>query len=132
MELAWKYKIDLKDEQVFSEIKKERGIAIPSNVQDLIRKANAATPSKYNYLVGTTEKVLGSILSFNRDEADTDTVFTALSVIKDRDLFPFAIDPFGNYICYDIKKAVVVFWNHETDEVSSTNKDLEDFLAGLY
>ena len=132
MDLTWKYKIDLTNEQVFDEIEKGRGIEIPSNIREFIRKTNAATPSKYNFLIGSTEKVLGAILSFNRDEKDTDTIFTALSAIKNRDLFPFAIDPFGNYICYDIEKCVVVFWDHETDEVSSTEKDFDDFLTDLY
>lgn len=132
MDLTWKYKIDLTNEQVFTEIEKDRGIVIPSNIRDFICKTNAATPSKYNFLIGSTEKVLGAILSFNRDEKDTDTVFTALSVVENRDLLPFAIDPFGNYICYDVKKGVVVFWDHETDEVSSTAQDFDDFLMGLY
>lgn len=132
MELTWKYKIELKDEKVFFQIEKERGIVIPSSIKELIRNTNASTPSKYNFLIGATEKVLGAILSFNYDESDTDTVFTALNVIKDKNLLPFAIDPFGNYICYDIPKSVVVFWNHETNTVSSTNMDLDEFLSSLY
>lgn len=130
--MNWKYKIDLADESVFAEIEKERGISLPDSLVELIKEGNGATPEKYKYMVGFTEKVVGAILSFNRDEADTDTVFTALSVIQDKNLMPFAIDSFGNYICLDIAEGVVVFWDHETGEVYQTDKGIEAFIESLY
>lgn len=132
MDITWKYKIELQDESVFSEIEKERGIIIPEDLKELIVKANAATPSKYNFMIGTVEKVFGAVLSFNKNEKDTDTVYTALKTIENKKLFPFAIDPFGNYICYNIGENEVVFWDHETDTVSSADKNLEQFLESLY
>lgn len=132
MNIVWKYKIDLADESVFAEIENERGITLPDKLKDLVIKGNAATPDKYNFMVGSTERVFGAILSFNKDEEDTDTVFTALEVIKDKNLFPFAIDPFGNYICMDLADEEVVFWNHETGEISTTGKNIDDFLESLY
>ena len=130
--MNWNYKIDLADESVFAEIEKERGISLPDSLVELIKEGNGATPEKYKYMVGFTEKVVGAILSFNRDEADTDTVFTALSVIQDKNLMPFAIDSFGNYICLDIAEGVVVFWDHETGEVYQTDKGIEAFIESLY
>lgn len=133
MDIKWKYKIDLKDGVVFSEIEKDRGIIIPMELKELIKNSNAATPSKYNFMVGTNEKVLGAILSFNKkDDECVDSVFTALQVIKDKYIVPFGIDPFGNYICYDVKKNVVVFWNHENDKVISLDKNIQQFLESLY
>ena len=96
MEIIWKYKIDVDDKNVFTEIENERKISFPAELKDLILNANAATPSSYNFMVGNNERVLGSILSFNRNERDTDSVFTAFAVINDSDLIPFGIDPFGN------------------------------------
>lgn len=132
MSMAWKYKIELEDENVFAEIEKERGIIIPEELKELIKEENAATPDKYNFMVGSTERVLGAILSFNKKEEDTDTVFTALEVIEDKNLFPFAIDSFGNYICMDLTTEEAVFWDHETGNVSSTEKNLKDLLKSLY
>lgn len=130
--MVWNYKIDLQNEGVFKEIEEERGIEIPNSLKDLIREANAGTPEKYNYVIGNTEKVIGAVLSFNRGENDTDTVFTALKTIEDSNLLPFAIDPFGNYLCMAIKENVVVFWDHETGEAYSTGLDLAGFLNTLY
>ena len=132
MNIVWKYKINLADRDVFAEIEKKRGIVIPDEVKDLIVEANAATPNKYNFMVKSSERVLGAILSFNKNEEDTDTVFTALEVVEDKNLFPFAIDPFGNYICVNLTTEEVVFWNHETGETSSTEKNINDFLKSLY
>ena len=132
MGIAWKYKIDLVDKNVFSEIEKSRGIMIPSELKELIIEGNGATPEKYNFMVGNVERVLGAILSFNKNEQDTDTVYTALKAIENKNLFPFAIDPFGNYICLDLSSGEIVFWNHETGVVDSTGKQLNAFFEGLY
>ena len=132
MAITWKYKIDVADLNVFQEIENERKISFPEELKGFILIANAATQSRYNFMVGNNEKVLGAVLSFNHGESDTDSVFTALSVIADSNLIPFGIDPFGNYICYDLKEKRVVFWNHETDKVDLTGKTLTDFIDSLY
>lgn len=132
MNIEWKYKIALANADVFAEIEKERNISFPNELKKLIMEANAATPSKYNFMIGNTEKVFGAVLSFNRNESDTDTVFTALNTIKDVNLIPFGIDPFGNYICYSVRDKRIVFWDHESDNVTSISDNLAEFLADLY
>ena len=132
MNIVWKYKIDLADENVFSTIEKDRNIQIPQDLKELIKEGNAATPDKYKYIIGSTEKVVGAILSFNKDEKEADSVYTALSVIEDKNLMPFAIDPFGNYICLEINSNNVVYWDHESGDVFSTEKNIEEFIKSLY
>lgn len=132
MDIEWKYKIDLTNADVFDEIGKERGISFPEDLKKLIISANAATPAKYNFMAGNVEKVFGAVLSFNRDEVDTDSVFTALSVITDKNLMPFGIDPFGNYICYSLNDRKIVFWDHETDGIIAVSDSLASFLDSLY
>ena len=83
-------------------------------------------------MIGNNEKVFGSVLSFNCNERDTDSVFIALSVIKDTNLIPIGIDPFGNYICYSLKDNTVVFWNHEDGNITSTGLSLDNFINSLY
>lgn len=132
MDILWKYKIDVTDRHIFEELEKERNIVLPDDLKVFIMESNAATPSKYRFMVGTIERVLGAVLSFNKGEEDADTVFTALSVIEDKNILPFAIDPFGNYICYLLKENEVAFWDHETGKVSLTGSDLKEFLEKLY
>jgi len=132
MTVTWKYKIDLTDTSVFEEIEKNRGISFPDELKKFISKTNAATPSKFNFMVGGNERVLGAVLSFNHNERDTDSVFSALSVIEDKNLIPFGIDPFGNYLCYSLKDNTIVFWDHETGKPASTGFSLTDFVESLY
>lgn len=132
MNVEWKYKIELSNTTVFTEIENERQISFPKDLKDLIIESNAATPSKYKFMANNSERVLGAILSFNRNEADTDSVYTALNAISDTNLIPFAIDPFGNYICYSLNNNSVVFWDHERDEVTIVSDSLSSFLDSLY
>ena len=59
-------------------------------------------------------------------------MYPALEAIKDKNLLPFAIDPFGNYICYQLDRKQIVYWDHESDEVTSTGKGLDEFAESLY
>ncbi|MEI3216457.1 MAG: SMI1/KNR4 family protein [Lachnospiraceae bacterium] len=129
--MNWKYKIELDNKGVFSEIEKDRGIKIPKELEELVVNANAATPEKCRYMLGNDERIVGAILSFNKED-EADSVFLALNVVDDKNLLPFAIDPFGNFICLDIKDNTVVYWNHEINEVSSTGKNLSEFIESLY
>lgn len=132
MSITWKYKIDLEDASVFEEIEKNRGILFPEELKAFIRNTNAATPSNYNFMVGNNERVLGAILSFNHEEMDADSVFSALSAVDDKNLIPFGIDPFGNYICYSLADQTIVFWEHENGNITSTNTSLTDYINALY
>lgn len=132
MENAWKYKIDLKDPQAFAKVETLREIRIPKELRQFIEEHNAATPSNYHFMVGSTERVFGAVLSYDESETEADRVYPALDAIKNKKLIPFAIDPFGNYICYALDKNEVVFWDHETEDVTPTGKNLKQFIENLY
>ena len=132
MSNTWKYKIEIRNEKIFDEIGETRGICFPEELKQFILANNAATPTKYKFMLGVTEKVLGAVLSYNKGEEDVDTVFSALNLIEDTNLIPFAIDPFGNYICYAVEQSEVVFWEHEKNVVISTGKTLQNFIEELY
>ena len=52
--------------------------------------------------------------------------------MEDKNLLPFAIDPFGNYICYQLNEKQIVYWDHENDAVTTTGKSLKEFIESLY
>ena len=130
--MEWKYKIDLSDENVFGVIEKERGVVLSDEFKSFIKEANAATPDKYTVVVGNAERVVGAIFSFNKNEQDVDSVFTGLAVVKDNNLIPFAVDPFGNYFCVNADSDEVLYWEHESQETVSSGKKLNDFIDSLY
>ena len=128
----WKYKIDVQCECVFAEIEAKYGIKFNDELKSFIIEHNAATPEKYHFMVGTTERVFGAVLSVNKCEVDTDSIYTALDTVADKEIIPFAIDPFGNYICYSTKDKTVIYWDHEREAKTSTSLNLNDFISMLY
>lgn len=67
-----------------------------------------------------------------RLSAKVHTVYPALEAVEDKNLLPFAIDPFGNYICYQLNEKQIVYWDHENDAVTTTGKSLKEFIESLY
>ena len=128
----WKYKIDVLSLGVFEEIEENYGINFPNELREFFIKHNATTPEKYHFMVGTTERVFGAVLSVNKGEVDTDSIYVALDSITDKNIIPFAIDPFGNYICYDSSNGKTMYWDHETNITKSTGLSLPEFIDSLY
>ena len=105
---------------------------IPEELKNFVAEHNAATPSRHHFMVGATERVFGAVLSFEKNETEADTVYPALEAVEDKNLLPFAIDPFGNYICYQLNEKQIVYWDHENDAVTTTGKSLKEFIESLY
>lgn len=132
MSIKWKYKIELKEENVFDEIEEMRNITIPKKIKDFINIANAATPSLDKITIKNTEKVIGAILTFNKDDKDVDSVFTALQCINNKDLLPLAIDPAGAYFCYSLSEKCIVYYDNEEEIYYYTSYNLDGFINGLH
>lgn len=132
MDIIWKYKIEITDQSVFSELESKYSLTIPEELKAFLVEHNAATPSKTHFMIGSTERIFGAVLSFNREDTDVDTVFTAFDAIEDRSLVPFGIDPFGNYICYALADDQIVFWDHESGNILTTGSGLKRFITQLY
>lgn len=131
MSIEWKYKIDLADNAI-STISSKYNLTIPDDLVKLLEKANAATPSKTKFMLKVDEKILGAILSFNPGEIEADSFETAMKIGFEKDIVPFGIDPFGNYICYSVKDGAIVFFDHEEDSTTIISDSLKEFLNMLY
>ena len=118
MSIEWKYKIDLADGAIAT-ISGKYNVTIPGDLVNLLEKANAATPSKTKFMQKVDEKILGAILSFNPGEVEADSFETAMNIGFEKDIVPFGIDPFGNYICYSVKDGSIVFFDHEEDSITA-------------
>lgn len=57
MNIEWKYKIDL-NEDAIAGISSKYNVTIPEDLVNLLKKANAATPSKTKFMVKVDEKYL--------------------------------------------------------------------------
>lgn len=131
MNIEWKYKIDLK-ENALSEIAAKYQVIILDDLEKLLKVANAATPSKTKFMLKVDERVFGAILSFNPEEKEADSFETAMKIGFKKNILPFGIDPFGNYICYDTTNGHILFFDHEEDSLSEMASSLNEFLNKLY
>lgn len=79
-----------------------------------------------------TDKKIGrelkSFLSFNRE--DKETVWKAIAWDCCKGYIPFAIDHFGNLICFD-RSGQIVFINHETLEIEAVASSFDEFIQRL-
>ncbi len=131
MNINWKYKIDLVDDAIYR-MSNKYGVIIPNDLVKLLEVANGATPSKSKFMLKVDEKLLGAILSFNPDEHEADSFETAMIIDFDKNILPFAVDPFGNYICYNVNDGTIVFFDHEENSISIIATSLKDFMSMLY
>lgn len=131
MSIEWKYKIDLSDNAI-STLTEKYGIYIPDDIVELLEKANAATPSKTKFMLKVDEKVLGAILSFNPGETEADSFESAMNIGFEKNIVPFGIDPFGNYICYNTNDNTIIFFEHENDSFFVVADNLNEFIKMLY
>ncbi len=119
------------DNAVFDKIETIKSIKIPSELKNFITVHHCASPEKYIFLLNGKEEIFGAVLSFNENDNENSNVFDALENVQDNDLFPFAIDPFGNYLCYSLTTQEIVFWDIEMQQVVKTNKNLKNFIYCL-
>lgn len=131
MNMEWKYKIDL-EENALSEMSNKYQVIIPDDLSELLKVANAATPSKTRFMLKVDEKVLGAVLSFNSNEKEADSFESAMNIGFEKNIVPFGIDPFGNYICYNTDDGCIMFFDHEEDSLEEVALSLEEFLNKLY
>lgn len=131
MNIEWKYKIDLAD-NALSEMSSKYQVIIPDDLKELLKVANAATPSKTRFMLKVDEKVFGAVLSFNPNEKEADSFESAMNIGFEKNIVPFGIDPFGNYICYNTDNGNIMFFDHEEDKLEKIVSTLKDFLNGLY
>ena len=79
--------------------------------------------------------MFNNLLTYN--EGDSCYIGTILETLADHsNLYPVGCDPFGNYICLDLRRGGVVFYDHEEDgiigiDVSSNPELFEGLLSEL-
>ena len=131
--LKWRYTRGLKDINCFNSIKNKYKIDASEALKTCILSFNGGRPDKDAFDTEVTkEREMKRLLSFNR--LDEENVYDILDVFKDDNvkLYPFAMDPAGNYICEDVENKNIIFYNHENKDKEYISKDFESFLDVLY
>ncbi len=119
MEIQWGFSEKLEDEASIEQVEAYFGVVFPERFKEIVRTYNYGGPK--NTLVFMTsrdeERLFSFLLNFNL--SGSETILKTYKMIKDRlppDVYPFAGDPGGNYLCFDYsngERPEIKFWDHE-------------------
>ncbi len=132
MEISWKYIRPLKHADAIERFEEENKVKFPEELRECIFKYNSGRPDRKSFDTDQEEgRVISSLLSFNAE--DPENIYELFSGFEGNNSFiPFAIDPFGNLICFSIENNAIMLWLHETGEVEYAAESYSSFLEKLY
>lgn len=118
--IEWMFSYKSVSEDEIVAIEASLNIRFPEDYIECAKINHGGNPNRqlYNFK-GHQEAVFNSLLSLTPNE--NNYILDVYNDIKDRlagGVYPFADDPFGNFICFDYRKSedntpTVVFWDHE-------------------
>ncbi|MFW0717736.1 SMI1/KNR4 family protein [Pedobacter sp. N23S346] len=145
--MNWKFVEKLENESNIQLVESALKVTFPKDFLSIVKKYNHGTadPGTFDtkYLKGRS---FGELLDFNLDREYN--ILSEYELIKDRlpnNVYPFAGDAGGNYLCFDFNKNEItpriLFWDHEqkfhivddeiviNDEANDYEQHYLDFIA---
>ena len=132
--MNWKYVKTLKSANLIDEFETLVCYELPKEFKECVLQYNGGRPECKGFDTDTNKgRELKSFLSFNKE--DRETVWKIYEWNKEElanRYLAFAIDNFGNLICFDMRNDNVVFLNHEDLSAEHIAKTFTEFLELLY
>lgn len=131
--MQWNYVKVLQNENAINEFEEMLSYKLNESYVDCIKQNNGGRPkNRVFYTENGTERVIKTFLSLNKE--DRETVWKIFDwnkeILMDK-YIPFAIDNFGNIICFYRYDDSIVFVEHETETVEKIATDFEGFMSCL-
>ncbi len=134
MNTEWRFIKPLKCDGLIEEFEVDQDYEFPNAFKECIKKNNGGRPEKSTFDTDKTkERYMKSLLSFNKENSVN--IWSVNEWVKKElaeSYIAFAIDNFGNLICFDIDDNSIVFWDHETNKTESVAETFDEFLDKLY
>lgn len=132
--MNWKYVKALNSVDLINDFEKLVGYKFPKEFRDLVLQFNGGRPERKGFNTNVSiGRELKSFLSFNT--GDRETVWKINDWNKDElsnKYLAFAIDNFGNLICFDKNNNNVVLLNHEDLSVEHIANTFSEFIKTFY
>lgn len=132
--MNWKYVKPLKSIKNIDDFECLVKYVFPEEFRKCVIENNGGRPELCCFNTDKVkERALKSFLSFNKN--DRETVWKLYEWSKDEladKYVPFAIDNFGNLICFNVDNDHIVFINHESLSIEFINSTFEEFVNSLY
>ena len=132
--MQWKYVKPLLSSESISEFETVIKYKFPDDFKKCVLENNGGRPDSRAFDTDCTkERELKSFLSFNKDDIESIWKISEWNKSELSDKYvAFAIDNFGNLICFEIKNNNVIFLDLETLSTEKISDDFMGFLNGLY
>ncbi|MBO2608500.1 SMI1/KNR4 family protein [Shewanella algae] len=128
----WRYIKPLETESLISDVEGQLGFKFTDSYVDFVKKYNGSRPPLSVFTTDSLqEKTIKSFLSFNPGDVENIVKLNRGVAEISEMLVAFAIDNFGNYICFDRKNNMVLFLDFETGETELIDKSFSDFLLKI-
>lgn len=125
----WRYVKPLANENLIAETEKKLGFKFVGSYVTFVKKYNGGRPpiSVFDTDI-TRERTIKSFLSLN--PSDLENIITLNKTVPElsSNVIAFAIDSFGNYICFEKTNGSIVFLDYETGEIERISDNFDDFL----
>ncbi|MCU5201634.1 MULTISPECIES: SMI1/KNR4 family protein [Bacillus cereus group] len=133
-------KEEITDNEI-KQVEQHFNIKLPNDFIECVKECDGGYPRPKVFDVpGQDENVFSDLLTFHIE--DEYSIVKNYEDIKDQlvdNVYPFANDPFGNFLCFDYRNnptsPTIVFWDHEEEDmekaiypVCSTFTELLDSL----
>lgn len=128
----WRYIKPLAADSLIPDAEGKLGYNFVDSYIDFVKKYNGSRPPVSIFSTSTSqERTIKSFLSFNpTDVENIIKLNNGVSEISVK-LVAFAIDNFGNYICFNKENDAVVFLDFESGETELIDKTFSDFLLKI-
>lgn len=118
---------------IIKEIESKFGISLPSDYTLIAINYDGGIPDKKIFTAGGKQRVFSRLISIQPNKHPN--VLDALEWIDSNNFIPFALDPFGNIICFYIsnpREIEISYIETETQTVYSVSSSFGAFINGLY
>jgi len=133
MSIQWRDIIPLKVNSLIEDFEHAVTYEFPNSFKECVLNNNGGRPSISTFDTNKTEgRAIKLLLSFNKEDEENIWSMNEWDKSEPNNLLAFAIDNFGNLICFDVNDDNIVFWNHENNETELVAKSFDEFLGKLY
>lgn len=136
--MKWRAARPIDDLSLIYDIEEQQGILFPDEYKDLVKQYNMAAPDPETFLDSCgKEHIFGRLLSVQSSaKNNVQTAMTWLDNVPPGQVcVPFAIDPFGNLLCFTFSNQteyVISFFDFETGTWQHLTDNFHTFLSMLF
>lgn len=135
--MEWIFVDNLTEEKSIEQVESEFKIKFPKSYVETVKLYNGGTPKNDTYdTESNKERIFERLLNYNLDKkGNILETYDWLKADLEQDVYPFGMDPFGNYICFDYKESGeprVIYYNHENRKYEKVADNFLDFINKLY